>query len=79
MQDILKRQKIPFSKECQEASVLKHTQFRTEQMSNWKDNSCYSMSNELVNEKERDFPGGSVVRTLCFHCTGHGFDPCLGN
>ena len=51
----------------------------SEQMDNWKDNLCYSMLNELVNEKERDFSGGSVVMTLCFHCTGHEFDPCLGN
>ena len=21
------------------------------------------------------FPGGPVVKTLCFHCRGHGFDP----
>ena len=25
----------------------------------------------------RDFPGGPVVRTLRFHCRGHGFDPWL--
>ena len=25
------------------------------------------------------FPGGPVVRTLYFHCTGYGFDPWLGN
>ena len=25
--------------------------------------------------KVREFPGGPVVRTLCFHCRGHGFDP----
>ena len=25
------------------------------------------------------FPGGLVVRTLYFHCTGYGFDPWLGN
>ena len=35
----------------------------------------------IVNIKmpHRDFPGGPVVSTLCFHCRGHGFDPCLGN
>ena len=35
-----------------------------------------------VQEKEktlRDFSGGSVVKTLCFHCKGCGFDPWLGN
>ena len=26
----------------------------------------------------RDFPGGPVVKTLCFQCRGHGFDPCWG-
>ena len=26
-----------------------------------------------------DFPGGPVVRTLCFHCRGHRFDPWSGN
>ena len=26
-----------------------------------------------------DFPGGPVVRALCFHCRGHRFDPWLGN
>ena len=27
----------------------------------------------------QEFPGGPVVRTPCFHCRGHGFDPWLGN
>ena len=27
----------------------------------------------------RDYPGGLLVKTLCFHCRGHGFDPWLGN
>ena len=26
----------------------------------------------------RDFPGHPVVKTPCFHCRGHGFDPWLG-
>ena len=26
-----------------------------------------------------DFPGGTVVKTLCFQCRRHGFSPCLGN
>ena len=25
-----------------------------------------------------DFPGGPVVKTLCFHCRGRGFDPWGG-
>ena len=25
------------------------------------------------------FPDGTVVRTLHFHCRGHGFDPWSGN
>ena len=30
-------------------------------------------------EEATDFPGGPVVKTPCFHCGGHGFDPWLGN
>ena len=26
-----------------------------------------------------EFPGDPVVRAPCFHCRGHGFDPCSGN
>lgn len=26
----------------------------------------------------RDFPGAPGVRSLCFHCRGHGFDPSQG-
>ena len=26
-----------------------------------------------------DFPGGPVVKVLCFQCRGRGFDPRLGN
>ena len=29
--------------------------------------------------QSRDFPGGPVVKTLRFHCRGHGFDPWSGN
>lgn len=28
------------------------------------------------NEKLGEIPGGPVLRTLCFHNRGHGFDPC---
>ena len=27
----------------------------------------------------REFPGGPVVRRLCFHCQGPGFNPWSGN
>ena len=27
----------------------------------------------------RDFPGGSVAKTLCFQCRGPGFKPWSGN
>ena len=27
----------------------------------------------------RDFPGGPVVKTPCFHCRGHEFNPWSGN
>ena len=26
-------------------------------------------------EMARDFPGGPVLKTPCFHCRGHGLDP----
>ena len=26
-----------------------------------------------------DFPGGPVIKTLCFHGRGHEFDPWTGN
>ena len=31
------------------------------------------------NEPFRDFPGGPVVKTLCFHCREYRFDPWPGN
>ena len=33
----------------------------------------------LVKHLSRDFPGGPVVKTLCFHRRGCGFDPWSGN
>ena len=35
--------------------------------------------NIIVLERLRDFPGGPVVKTPCFHFRGHGFDPWSGN
>ena len=29
--------------------------------------------------KRWDFPGSPIVRTPCFHCRGHGFDPWSGH
>ena len=31
----------------------------------------------IYRKKSSDFPGGPVVKTPCFHCRGHGFDPWL--
>ena len=32
--------------------------------------------NKMVKkEMARDFPGGLVLKTPCFHCRGHGLDP----
>ena len=28
--------------------------------------------------KIRDFPGGPMVKILCFHCRGHRFNPWSG-
>ena len=36
-------------------------------------------SAQSKNHMLREFPGGSVVRTLYFPCGGHGFDPWSGN
>ena len=38
-------------------------------------------SEELGHEREGfgEFPGGPLVRTLCFHCQGPRFNPWLGN
>ena len=33
----------------------------------------------VLRQAVREFPGGPVVRTLCFHCRGHRFEPWLGN
>ena len=33
----------------------------------------------FILKMKRDFPGSQVVRTLCFHCRGHRFDPWLEN
>ena len=34
---------------------------------------------QLITTFSKDSPGSLVVRTPCFHCKGHGFDPWLGN
>ena len=34
---------------------------------------------QTIEREERDFSGGPVVKTLGFHCRGHGFHPWLGN
>ena len=33
---------------------------------------------EVEKRQVRDFPGGAVVKTPCFHCRGHGLGPWLG-
>ena len=33
----------------------------------------------LKNDLLRIFPGGPMVRTPCFHCQGHRFNPLWGN
>ena len=34
----------------------------------------WSVSSFHLKGTQRDFPGGPVVKTLCFHCRGHGFN-----
>ena len=37
------------------------------------------ISKTTEKKKVRNFLGGPVVKTLCFHCRGYRFDPWLGN
>ena len=30
---------------------------------------------KIIHKQRRDFPGSPVVKTPCFHCRGHRFDP----
>ena len=39
----------------------------------------YKASAIQSKQKDWEFPDGPVVRTPCFHCRGHGFNPWLGN
>ena len=32
-----------------------------------------------IQNRDRDFPRGPVVKTSCFKCRGHKFGPWLGN
>ena len=42
--------------------------------------SIKTLKNKNVFKKKcRDFPGGPVVGTPCFHCRGRGFKPWSGN
>ena len=34
---------------------------------------------EVKRNSLRNFPGGPVVKTPCFHCRGQGFDPWSGD
>ena len=33
----------------------------------------------VVENQQGEFPGGPVVRTLCYHCQGCRFNPWSGN
>ena len=45
----------------------------------WRPNAAKNKKNKKKNSGFRDFPGGLVVNTLCFHCRGCRYGPCLGN
>ena len=34
---------------------------------------------EVIENNDRDFPGGPMVKILCFQCRGCGFNSWLGN
>ena len=38
-----------------------------------------ALCSQIEDFKRGDFPASPVVRTLRFHCRGHGFNPWLGN
>ena len=60
--------------------------WRTEGIKGSKENYCL-MGTEFLfewwkpskNKYNRDFSGGPVIKTLCFHCRGDGFNPWSGN
>ena len=37
------------------------------------------LNKAILKKLSREFPGSPGVRTLCFHCKGHGLDPWSGN
>ena len=45
----------------------------------WIDLEIIILSEVSQKEKDRDFPGGPVVKTPCFHCRGNGLHPWSGN
>ena len=52
-----------------------------ERMSFYSTSLNWKMTTFLGNKSSHDwdFPGGPVVKTVCFQCKGHGFDPWSGN
>ena len=45
----------------------------------WKPDSVAGTGHIAINKMSRDFPGGSVVKTLNSQCRGLKFDPWSGN
>ena len=39
---------------------------------------CQLCAKHVLKNNLRDFSGSPVVKTLCFHCKGLGFDPWSG-
>ena len=39
----------------------------------------HSQSSTNIEDVSWDFPGAPVVKTPCFHCRGHRFNPWSGN
>ena len=60
----------PFSNKYVVTPILLHTYLYTQFKKN--------QYNAKI-ETHRDFPGGPGVKTPCFQCRGHGFNPWLGN
>ena len=64
-------------KDCSTSLVIQEMKFKATMRHYFTPISMDITKNTKIN-KCWDFPGGPVVKTPCFHCRGHGFDPWLG-
>ena len=67
-----------FSLEAMQGRSNEVTSLSTER-NNCQPETLYPVRIYLKSGGKRDFPGGPVVKILCFHFRGHGFNPWSGN